>query len=163
MSSRITALVPSANGVPRKPVSPARKPARRSIRNARRIAGVVGGIGVGALSLSVHHCSESIAALTGSGWVSAGLLAVAIDAGMVACEVASVAGRQRGIADRWVRWAEGYVLGAVALSVLLNGYAYAQHAPAGMEWASWLLGACVPSAVYALGRVACGLWLSSEE
>jgi hypothetical protein len=114
---------------------------------------------VGVLSLSVHHCTEAISLLTGSHWALAGLLAIGIDAGMVASELAELVAHGSK-ADRSVRpWATAYVLVAVFLSVLLNACAFGLHAAAGMVWAAWLLGATVPCLVYALGRVAGHLWI----
>lgn len=46
--------------------------------------------GIALLLLSVYHCSQSIATLTGSGLFLAMPLAVAIDAGLVSLEVALV-------------------------------------------------------------------------
>jgi hypothetical protein len=46
------------------------------------------------LLLSVQHCAVSIAALTGEHVVLAGLMALAIDAGLVACELATVTPRR---------------------------------------------------------------------
>ena len=59
-------------------------------RRKPRLAYCVGGIGVVLLMLSVFHCTESIAVLTGSKWLLAAALAVGIDCGLVACEVVSV-------------------------------------------------------------------------
>ncbi len=56
----------------------------------RPVAYLAGGSGIALLFLSVWHCSESIAILTGSGLVLAVPLAVAIDAGLVAMEIALV-------------------------------------------------------------------------
>ncbi len=56
--------------------------------NHRRLAYAVGTIASVVLALSVVHCSHSIALLTGSHWTLAAALAVGIDAGMVASEVA---------------------------------------------------------------------------
>lgn len=58
------------------------------------VARGAGGSGIALLFLSVWHCSESIALLTGSGLVLAVPMAVAIDCGLVACEVAIVSGRR---------------------------------------------------------------------
>lgn len=55
----------------------------------RRLALTVGAIGAVVLSLSVVHCSASIALLTGSHWCLSAALAVGIDAGMAGCEVAA--------------------------------------------------------------------------
>ena len=54
------------------------------------LARITGAIGVAVLMLSIAHCYEAIAALTGCHAAVAVLLALGIDAGMVACEVTSV-------------------------------------------------------------------------
>jgi hypothetical protein len=127
---------------------------RKAMKHARRLACTVGAVGVGVLGLSVTHCTESIGLLTGSHWALSGLLAVGIDAGMVASELAELASHGTRAGQRVRPWARGYTVAAVLLSVLLNAYAFGLHAPVGMVWAAWLLGACIPGLVYALGRVA---------
>ncbi len=158
---------PSVNGTAKRP---ARKPqlagkprgARRRMKHARRLACAVGAVGVGVLSLSVAHCTESIGLLTGSHWALSGLLAVGIDAGMVASELAELASHGTKAGERVRPWACGYTIAAVLLSVLLNAYAFGLHAAPGMVWAAWLLGACIPGLVYALGRVAGYLWQAGD-
>jgi hypothetical protein len=153
---------PSVNGMAKrgKPSKP--QASRRAMRHARQLAYAVGGVGVGVLSLSVAHCTESIGLLTGSHWALSGMLAIGIDAGMVVSELAELASHGTR-AERRVRpWALAYTLVAVILSVLLNAYAFGLHAAPGMVWAAWLLGACIPCLVYALGRVAGHLWQAGE-
>src|SRR5690242_19066399 len=84
----------------RKRAFPSDKPARpRTNRKAlsaaltarRRVALAVGGVGTAVLLLSVWHCTEALALLTGAPLALAALLAVGIDCGLVACEVATVA------------------------------------------------------------------------
>jgi hypothetical protein len=111
------------------------------------------------LSLSVAHCTESIGLLTGSHWALSGLLAVGIDAGMVVSELAELASHGTRAGAQVRPWACGYTVAAVLLSVLLNAYAFGLHAAPGMVWAAWLLGACIPGLIYALGRVAGHLWM----
>jgi hypothetical protein len=142
---------------------PARRRGRRAMRYARGLAVGVGSVGVGVLGLSVVHCTESIELLTGSHWALAGLLAVGIDAGMVASELAEVASHGTCSQGKVRPWALGYTAAAVLLSVLLNAYAFGLHAQGGMVWAAWLLGAVIPGLVYALGRVSGHLWLSADE
>src|SRR5260370_32868744 len=135
---------------------------RKAMKHARRLACAVGAVGVGVLGLSVAHCTESIGLLTGSHWALSGLLAVGIDAGMVASELAELASHGTKAGERVRPWARGYTIAAVLLSVLLNAYAFGLHAAPGMVWAAWLLGACIPGLVYALGRVAGHLWQAGE-
>lgn len=55
----------------------------------RKLVGhTAAGAGLALLALSVVHCADSIAAVTGSGQWLAIPLAVAIDCGLVACEMA---------------------------------------------------------------------------
>lgn len=150
------------NGVARRLVLA--KPKRRTVRRvaltvARRVALGVGGVGIGVLGLSVTHCTESISLLTGSHWCLACLLAVGIDAGMVTCELAELASHGSKAECKVRPWARAYIVAAVLLSVLLNAYAFGLHAADGMVWAAWVLGACIPVLVYALGRVAGHLWM----
>ncbi len=137
-----------------------RKAGRKPMRHAKRLALAAGFIGTGLLGLSVTHCTESIGLLTGSHWALSGLLAVGIDAGLVAAELAELAAHGTKAAAKVGPWARGYVVVAVLLSVLLNGYAFGLHAAEGMTWAAWLLGAVIPGLVYVLGRVAGELWLA---
>lgn len=60
----------------------------------RPVAWFAGGSGVALLALSVWHCSESIALLTGSGLALAVPMAVSIDCGLVACEVSLIGERR---------------------------------------------------------------------
>lgn len=56
----------------------------------RRVGGLAGGSGIALLFLSVWHCAGSIAMLTGSPFFLAMPMAIAIDLGLVACEIALI-------------------------------------------------------------------------
>jgi hypothetical protein len=118
----------------------------------RRIALVVGSVGTFVLALSVWHCTEALAALTGSPVFLAALLAVGLDAGMVACELAGLAsdGKAR-------RWADAYVYSAAGLSAVLNSWASGAHA-SGSAWLAYSIGAVIPGLVLVLAKVAGHLW-----
>lgn len=59
-------------------------------RKRRQLAMFTAAVGVGLLALSVWHCATAVAILTGSPIVLAIPMAIAIDAGLVACELATV-------------------------------------------------------------------------
>ena len=61
----------------------------------RPVAWFAGGSGIALLLLSVHHCSLSIAALTGSPVALALPMSVGIDCGLVACDVALISETRR--------------------------------------------------------------------
>jgi hypothetical protein len=136
-----------------KTAASARKPRRSPRRAVRIVAGAVGGVGCSVLALSVWHCTEALSALTGSPLFLSALLAVGIDAGMVACEVATVVcdGQAKKTAER-------FIVLAVALSVVLNATASAAHATGLMVGAAAAVGGVIPVLVYLLGRVAAYAW-----
>src|SRR5271166_7205632 len=118
---------PRLNGIPsprkqapNKPKTGRKQQAGRKVsKMARRVALVVGGVGVGVLGLSVHHCTEAISLLTGSHWALAGLLAIGIDAGMVSAELAELVAHGSKAERSVGPWANAYVVAAVVLSVFL--------------------------------------------
>lgn len=118
----------------------------------QRVAGIVGGIGVGVIALSVIHVADAVSSLTASHWALSGLLAIGIDAGMVACELAELIAHD----DVNVRrWASRYMVLSILLSMLLNAYAFASHAHGTIQLVSGIvLGVVIPALVFILGRVA---------
>lgn len=126
---------------------------RRTLTSRQRVALAVGATGCSVLGLSVWHCTDALALLTGSPPFLAFLLAVGIDCGLVACEVSGVVGG--ALARRYSRL---YVALAVVLSAVLNAVASAQHAQAGFEALAYGVGALVPVLVLILGSVASHLW-----
>lgn len=59
-------------------------------RGDKQPAKITAGVGIGLLLLSVWHCAVSISALTGSPFILALPMAVAIDCGFVCCEWAAI-------------------------------------------------------------------------
>ncbi len=69
---------------------------RGNDRLCRTLAIAVAAVAAALLLLSVWHCTESVALLTGSPLPLAAALAVGVDAGMMGCEVsATLAGRRK--------------------------------------------------------------------
>ena len=139
-----------------------RRRSRKAMPFAKRLAYVCGGVATGVLALSVVHCTQAIAELTGSHWLLASLLAIGIDAGMVASEVAEVASHGTSAEQTVGRWARGYTVAAIVLSMALNAYAFAAHNSGPLAYAAAGLGVIIPGLVYGLGRVAAHLWRAGE-
>jgi hypothetical protein len=133
----------------------ARTPHMAKVKPQQRLALLVGGVGAFVLLLSVWECCTALHALTGMPYALAGLLAVGIDMGMVACEMAAVASAKDTEAHNW---AERYIGLAVGLSVVLNAAAAASHAAGWMKAMAVAVGGVVPVLVYIAGRMAGGLW-----
>jgi hypothetical protein len=155
----------STNGVVERPrkrrvtvresVAGKRRGGRLPVR--RRLALVVGGVGCFVLSLSLWHCTAALSVLTSSPPALAFLLAVGIDCGLVACEVAGILAHK----GKGRQWAEWYVWVAVVLSSLLNALASGRHAEE-LPAVAYAVGAAIPVLVLMLGRVAGYLWTAAE-
>ncbi|MFO0806127.1 MAG: hypothetical protein U0791_23745 [Gemmataceae bacterium] len=136
-----------------------KKPRRVSTKGngaRNRVALVLGSVAAGLVFLSVYHLTCAISTLTGSPLVLAVLLAVGIDLGLVASEVAEMIAEDSSVR----RWSKVYMLMATVMSMMLNAYEFAAHAPA--QWFSQLLsvsfGLALPVMIYVLARQAGGLW-----
>jgi hypothetical protein len=118
---------------------------------------VLGSVAAGLVFLSVFHLTCAVSTLTGSPLVLAVLLAVGIDLGLVASEVAEMVAED----DQTVRrWSKLYMGMATVLSMVLNAYEFAAHAPP--HWFSQTLGVgfglALPVMIFVLAKQAGGLW-----
>lgn len=114
---------------PAKPKSKRRRPAKpRPLKQKQ--ACLVGVIAVAGLGLSLSHLGGAIQVLTNGGVLASLLLAVVIDAGMMASELSLMtAGKQAKAAARV------YLIGATALSMTLNAFEFGRHSSAGLGFA----------------------------
>lgn len=132
-----------------------RKGKGKGLSTDEKLALIVGGVGTFVLMLSVWECTTALHSLTGMPILLAGLLAIGIDLGMVATEMAAIVAQQGSDA---YKWAERYIALAVGLSVVLNAAAAAAHADGWLKLVAVPVGGVVPVFVYIAGRVAGALW-----
>jgi hypothetical protein len=115
---------------------------------------LLGGVAAGLVFLSVYHLTCAVSTLTGSPLLLAVLLAVGIDLGLVASEVAEMIAEDNVVQ----KWSKGYLALATILSMVLNSYEFAAHAPD--NWFSKALsvgfGLVLPVMIFVLARQAGG-------
>lgn len=123
----------------------------------QRVALLLGGVAALLVALSVYHLTCGIAVLTGSPIALALLLAVGIDIGLVASEVAEVLGHAD---DEVKRWSRVYMAMATVMSMLLNAYEFAAHSPDHLfsKGLSVTFGLALPVMVWVLARQGMKLW-----
>lgn len=133
-----------------------RSRAKKRLGPKQRVAVLLGGVAAGLVFLSVYHLTCAVSTLTGSPLVLAVLLAVGIDLGLVASEVAEMIAEDKAVQ----RWSRVYMAMATVLSMFLNAYEFAAHAPKGLlsKGLSIGFGLVLPVMVYVLARQAGGLW-----
>lgn len=134
-------------------------------RLGRHLVVALGAVVTIMLGVSLEHLASGIREITHSTAWSAWALAIAIDVGMVASEVALIV-----LATfpniRVAGYAHRYVVSTIAISIALNVWAFwpPQGDPAvtGMLLAV-ILGAGIPLGVYHLTRVAGRIWLAASN
>lgn len=135
---------------------PKRGSTKKGLGAKQRTAILLGSVAAGLVFLSVYHLTCAVGTLTGSPLVLAVLLAVGIDLGLIASEVAEMIAEDKAVQ----RWSKIYMAMATVLSMLLNAYEFAAHAPD--HWFSKALsigfGLVLPVMIYVLARQAGGLW-----
>ena len=133
-----------------------KSPAKKGLGAKQRTAVLLGSVAAGLVFLSVYHLTCAVSTLTGSPLVLAVLLAVGIDLGLVASEVAEMIAEDKAVRG----WSKVYMAMATVLSMLLNSYEFCAHAPD--HWFSKALsvgfGLVLPVMIYVLARQAGGLW-----
>ncbi len=147
--------------LPRPGKAKARK-APRSTRQLRRqvIAGT--GIGVVALTLvglSLTHLASGIGLVTNAAALEAWALAIGLDVGFVALELAGIAAASDRMAATVARYARPAIVGTLAASALFNATAFASQARGMLVYLAAALGVAVPALVFCLTKIAVALFL----
>lgn len=129
------------------------KPRRK---DCQTVAKCVGGIATLLIALSVWHLTCAISTLTGSAFVLAILLAIGIDLGLVASEIAELVAHHSTTVAKWAR---GYMGMATVLSIILNAYEFAEKAPDGLltQGLAITFGVLLPIMIFVLARIAAHL------
>src|SRR5215468_11605367 len=160
MADNVTTMTRPATKPALVPKAPSRKD-RRAAKALRRQAGTALGVGAVAATLtalSLSHLAHGIEIVTGcqpwEGWA----MAVGIDLGFVALELAQLAVVADKVRRQIFRFARPAILGTLAGSAGMNAFAFgAQAVNQYMMAAGIALGVAIPALIYALTRVGAAL------
>jgi hypothetical protein len=110
------------------------------------------------LALSLSHLAAGIALVTGAGPFDGWLMAIGIDLGFIALELAVLAAPadKRGAV---ARYAAPAIIATLAISAAMNGFAFEAHADGLLIYPAAALGLAIPALIYALTKVAATLWI----
>jgi hypothetical protein len=110
------------------------------------------------LGLSLSHLASGVAIVTGSSDRDGWLMAIGIDLGFVALELAMLvapAAARPAVA----RYAAPAIVGTLATSAAMNAFAFASHAEGFMIYPAAGLGFAIPALIYALTRAGAAIYL----
>jgi hypothetical protein len=146
---------------------PSLRRSHRAARAVRRQAGTAIGIGAVAITLttlSLSHLAHGITIVTGAeGWQS-WAMAIGIDLGFVALELAQVATVAEKVRKQVARFARPAIVGTLTGSAGMNAFAFAaQTANHWMMAAAVTLGIAIPALIYSLTRVGAALYVDCHS
>jgi hypothetical protein len=139
----------------------------RAARALRRQAVTAAGLGLVACTvtaLSLHHLANGVAIVTGSSQWESWAMAVGIDLGFVALELAQVATVSDKVRRQVARFAKPAIVGTLLGSAGMNAFAFAaQAAGPVMTAAAVTMGVAIPSLIFALTRVGASMYIDCHS
>lgn len=127
---------------------------RKQTSMRRKVACATACTGLALLTLSLVDCTQAIRHLTGLHWCLAALMAVGIDAGLVACESADMVACDD---VRLRRWAYAGMGACMCASVILNCVGVWMNAPTESRILATVFAGMIPCVVFIMGRITGGL------
>lgn len=157
---------------PRAPAPAVVREARRAmvrasaqeIRAQRYSAGLLGGVAVVLMGLSLSHLAHGIELITSPSYAwESWAMGVGIDCGLVATEVATLtAGQKVRQETRW--YSIAMIAGTLVLSAAMNAYGFASQATTiPFQTAGVIFGVAVPAMVWTLTRQAAAHYLDAHR
>jgi hypothetical protein len=135
----------------------AEQPAQGDFGRQRWAAVAVAVVAVVLTGLSLAHLAAGIALVTKAPTWEAWSMAVGIDLGFIAMELAQLCAVSDAVRRDISRWSRPAILGTIVASAAMNALAFGAQADGWMIYPAVGLGVAVPALVYALSRVAFGL------
>lgn len=130
------------------------KSAVRAERNQRLATCGVSAVALTLTGLSLTHLTCGIAQVTNGSDFESAAMAVGIDLGFVALEVAQIVKLPDATARQVARFAKPAIVGTMLASAALNAFGFAHGAQGVMVYPAVALGCAIPALIYALTRVA---------
>jgi hypothetical protein len=144
-------------------VTPPRR-AGQAVKAVRRQAGTATGVGIVAAiltTLSLSHLAAGITTLTGASTWEGWALAIGVDLGFVALELAQLATVSEKVRKEVSAFARPAIIGTLFGSAAMNALAFAGRYitidPIAMTVAAVVLGVAIPTLIYCLTRVGAAL------
>ena len=159
---------------PKKPRRPRRKRGivrslrsmslRRRMTRQRYAAYGVGCIALVLTGLSLSHLASGVQLLTQSGAPAAWAMAVGFDLSFVGLELSQLCAATAQGRREVTRFAGPAVKATMAVSAMMNAYAFASSSPdIPSAAAAVALGVSIPALIYVLTRVSVAMWIDGEK
>ena len=126
----------------------------RKLRREAIAAGGVGLVGLTLIGLSRDHLVAGIELTTRSGPLEAWMMAIGIDLGFVACEVADLSCSTPALQRHVAKLTRPAIAGTMIGSAMMNAFAFANEAEGYCRYAAIALGVAIPALICTLTKIA---------
>jgi hypothetical protein len=130
---------------------------KRRLKRQWSAACAVAGVAVVLTGLSLAHLAHGIALVTQAPTWESWAMAIGIDLGFIAMEVAQLCAISSLVHRDISRWTRPAILGTIVVSAAMNALAFGAQANGLLIYPAVGLGIAVPALVYCLSRAAFGL------
>jgi hypothetical protein len=162
VKDNVTKLTPRTTKAPRRTPAKPPRPARRDRRQALAGAGVA--LVAGSLvALSLTHLAHGIEVVTAAPKWEAWSMAVGIDLGFVALEMAQLTAATDAVRRAIEAYVRPAIVGTLAGSAALNAFAFGSAAPGWMLYPAVAIGLAIPALVYALTKIGAVMMLGGKH
>jgi len=111
-------------------------------------------------ALSLSHLAHGVELITGSSRLESWMMAIGVDIGFIALELAQIAAIADRVRKQVARFARPAIVGTLTGSAGMNAFAFASGtANPWMMAAGIALGLAIPALIYALTRVGAALYI----
>jgi hypothetical protein len=140
--------------------------ARCKVKASNRQAVTACGIGLVAMTLtalSLSHLAHGIAIVTGSPDWQSWSMAIGVDLGFVALELAMIMASDK-LRKSVARYAHPAIVGTLTGSAALNAFAFISGASGvGQQIAAVVMGVAIPALIYALTKVGAAIYIETSK
>lgn len=130
---------------------------KRRAKRQQAAAAAVASVAIVLTALSLAHLAHGIALVTNAPMIEAWCMAVGIDLGFIALELAQLCAATPAIRRNVERFSRPAIVGTLAASAVMNALAFGSAAEGNLAYVAAALGVAIPAMVYALSRTAFGL------
>jgi preprotein translocase subunit Sss1 len=150
--SNVVAIDKKATRLPR-----VKKADRKTLHSSTKAAAIgILAVGLVLVALSLAHLAQGIQLVTGSELFGAWAMAIGIDLGFVALEIAMLTAPD-DIRQAVAKYANPAIVGTLTISAVMNAFAFAAHAQGWMTLPAIILGCAIPALIFALTKTAATL------
>lgn len=135
---------------------------RRQLRQQLLSGAAVSVVALTLTGLSLNHLAHGIAIVTHSDMIESWAMAIGVDLGFVAVEMAQMSVTNEKLSKEINQYAGPTIVGTMVGSAVLNAFAFATQAEGWMMVPAIVMGLAIPAMIYSLTKIGTKMYLGCK-